>query len=117
MAEPKPGMELVDTDYVSFLDSDDWLMPRYVEKLVIYLDKHKEQKIEMVMTLPKIFHEGSEVVKDWYDKSLFEELFLVDGSVVNPQEKAEIYRFEVNQCRKVLSMDFVRRIHFRFRKR
>lgn len=111
------GMDLVDTPYVSFLDSDDWLMPEYVEKLAYHLKRHKEEKIEMIMTLPQIFHEGSKAVKDWYDKPLFESIFPEDGVIVNPQENADIYRFEVNQCRKVLQMKFINRIHFRFRER
>lgn len=111
------GMQLVDTAYVSFLDSDDWLMPQYVEKLAGHLKEKKEEKIEMVMILPQIFHEGSKVVKDWYDRALFEETFPEDGMVINPQENGEIYRFEVNQCRKVLLMDFARSIKFRFRER
>ena len=36
-------MGLVETEYVAFLDSDDWLMPQYVEKLVLYLEKNKGQ--------------------------------------------------------------------------
>ncbi len=111
------GMELVDTPYVSFLDSDDWLMPQYVEKFAHHLERHKEENIEMIMSLPQIYHEGSKVVKDWYDKPLFERIFPEDGVVMNPQENADIYRFEVNQCRKVLQMEFVKRIHFRFREK
>ncbi len=111
------GMQMVDTQYVSFLDSDDWLMPQYVEKLINNLESHKNQNIEIIMTLPQIFHEGSKAVKDWYDKSLFEAIFPKDGMIINPQKKTEIYRFEVNQCRKVLQMDFVRRIDFKFREK
>lgn len=111
------GMQLVDTPYVSFLDSDDWLMPQYVEKLTKNLEEHNNQNIEVILTLPQIFHEGSKVVKDWYDKSLFEDLFPKDGDVIDPQERTEIYRFEVNQCRKVLQMDFVRKMNFRFREK
>lgn len=111
------GMQLVDTPYVSFLDSDDWLMPQYVEKLAEQLDSHKNQKIEIIMTLPQIFHEGSKVVKDWYDKSLFQDIFLKDGDIVNPQVKTEVYRLEVSQCRKVLQMDFARKINFSFREK
>ena len=37
------GMRLVDTPYVSFLDSDDWIMPQYVEKIIWHLDKNKDK--------------------------------------------------------------------------
>ena len=110
-------MGLVETEYVAFLDSDDWLMPQYVEKLVLYLEKNKGPRPEIIMMLPEIFHEGSRVVKDWYDKGLFEQIFPENGMVVNPWEKAELYQLEVNQCRKVLQMDFVRETHFSFREK
>ena len=111
------GMQCVETDYVSFLDSDDWLMPQYVERLAFHLEKVTDRKPEIIMMLPEIFHEGSRTVKDWYDKELFESVFPESGMIINPQEKAELYRFEVNQCRKVLKMDFVRKINFSFREK
>ncbi|MDE6203377.1 MAG: glycosyltransferase family 2 protein, partial [Lachnospiraceae bacterium] len=111
------GLRFVDTPYVSFLDSDDWLMPQYVEKLIWHLDRHKGENIEMIMTLPQIFHEGSRAVRDWYDKDLFDEIFTSEGEIINPGEKEDIYRFEVNQCRKVLHMDFVKRVNFSFREK
>lgn len=109
------GLKIVETPYVAFLDSDDWLKPQYVEKLIFHLDRHKGKDIEMIMTLPQIFHEASRVVCDWYDKELFEDIFSQEGEIVNPQEKAALYRLEVNQCRKILKMDFVKKIKFSFR--
>lgn len=110
------GMELAETAYVAFLDSDDWLMPDYVEQLEAALDKAKTAP-EMIMVLPQIYHEGSKVVKKWYDEELFDRIFPEDGTVVNPQMQKQLYQFEVNQCRKVLSMDFVQRTSFAFREK
>lgn len=111
------GMQLADTPYVSFLDSDDWLMPQFVERILWHLEHCADPDIEMILTLPVIFHEGSGAVGDWYDKTLFEKVFAQDGNVVNPAQHMELYRFEVNQCRKILQTDFVRRIHFTFREK
>lgn len=111
------GMRLIDTPYVSFLDSDDWLMPQYVEKLIRQLEGHKGKNIEMIMTLPQIYHEGSRAVRDWYDKDLFEKVFTCEGEIIDPQVKTDIYRFEVNQCRKILQMDFVKKVDFSFREK
>ena len=78
------GMELAATEYVSFLDSDDWLMPEYVECLLGYAEKNRA---EMIMILPVIYHEGSRITRE----------------------------LEVNQCRKILHRDFIRRVNFSFR--
>lgn len=110
------GMELTETEYVSFLDSDDWLMPEYVANIMKQVEgTAPEERPEIIMTLPKIYYETSGLISDWYDKLLFGKIFDRDGTVVTPDEYSELYRFEVNQCRKVLSMEFVRRIDFRFR--
>ena len=112
------GMELASGEYVSFLDSDDWLMPGYVEKILGQLEGMTDSEMpEMIMTLPVIYHEMSHMVLPWYDSRLFMEIFPSDGVTVNPDEHMEIYQFEVNQCRKVLAMDFVSRTGFRFRER
>lgn len=111
------GMKLVNTEYVSFLDSDDWLMPEYVENIIKQLEIHSNENIEIIMTLPQIYHEGSRAVRDWYDKPRFDKLFKKDGDIINPNLNEEIYQFEVNQCRKVLQMDFVRKINFHFKEK
>ena len=110
------GLELVQTPYVSFLDSDDWLMPDYVEKIEAAIQQAKEEP-EMILVLPQIYHEESKVVKKWYDEDNFLKVFPKDGVIVNPQEEKLLYQFEVNQCRKVLNMDFVRRTQFCFREK
>lgn len=108
------GLKLVETEYVSFLDSDDWLMPDYVERILGQIDV-AEEKPEIVMTLPVIWHEQSRAVQDWYDRELFSEIFPEDGFVAEPDRELRLYQFEVNVCRKVLQMAFVRRIGFSFR--
>lgn len=111
------GIELADTEYISFLDSDDWLMPHYVEHIAAQLEKNPGQKPEIIMTLPQIYDENSKLIADWYDQPLFRELFPEDGAYINPQADSRIYRTDVNQCRKILRMDFVKKVHFRFREK
>ncbi|MDE7198227.1 MAG: glycosyltransferase family 2 protein [Lachnospiraceae bacterium] len=110
------GLRMVETAYVSFLASDDWLMTDYVERILGGI-AGAEEPPEMVMTLPVIYHEQSHAVRDWYDKELFAQIFPADGHIVKPAAEERLYQFEVNICRKVLSMEFVRRTHFSFREK
>ena len=105
------GIGLVKSEYMCFLDSDDWLMPDFVEKVTFY---GKNYSPEVIFTLPVIWHEGSNTVRDWYDKQLFECLFPEDGTVIVPEKNPEIYTMEVNACRKILAADFVKKTGFFF---
>lgn len=105
------GIELVDTEYMSFLDSDDWLMPNFVE---VVFNNYQKEKTDIILTLPIIYHEGSKIVRDWYDKPVFEKLFPEDGSIIEPVKSPLCYQMEVNACRKILNTEFVERFHFRF---
>lgn len=105
-------------EYVSFLDSDDYLMPEYVERIACRLaGLAPKDRPEIIMTLPRIYHEESKRVEDWYDKELFYRIFPEDGTVVSPMERRELYQLEVNQCRKVVRLDFLQGLGFQFRER
>ena len=105
------GMALVKTRYMAFLDSDDRLMPNFVETIALYTRKHEP---EVILTLPLIWHEGSQGVREWYDQPVFDKLFQRDGEMIVPSHTAQIYTLEVNVCRKILHRDFVRRTGFLF---
>lgn len=109
------GMQLTKTQFVSFLDSDDWIVPEYVENIIFQLEKKGNDFPEIIMILPQIYNENSKIVSSWYDKELFEEIFISDGQIVNPQIDTRLFWTDVNQCRKLLNMDFVNRVHFQFR--
>lgn len=109
------GMDLADTPYISFLDSDDRIKADYVKNIAIQLEKCSAQKPEIIMTLPEIYNENSKRITQWYDCELFDELFPKDGVCINPQINKKIYRMDVNQCRKVLQTAFVKKIQFHFR--
>lgn len=109
------GMDLADTPYISFIDSDDWVKADYVKNIVEQIEKSGKEKPEIILTLPEIFDENSRCVQPWYDEPLFNNIFPKDGVCANPQKDKRIYRTDVNQCRKVLRTEFVRRIQFRFR--
>lgn len=109
------GMDLADTSYIAFIDSDDWIKADYVKNIISQIEANKADKPEIIMTLPEIYDENSKLVYSWYDEQLFNRIFPKDGICVNPQKDKRLYGTDVSQCRKVLQTDFIKKIQFRFR--
>lgn len=107
------GLQNAEGEYVCFLDSDDWLMPEFVDTILRYVAK-AEKKPDIIITLPVVFDEIMEVTKPWMDEDIFWKLFPNDGDMVVPQEQQDIFQLEVNACRKIYRTDFLRKIRFQF---
>lgn len=102
------ALKLVTTPYVAFLDSDDWLMPDFVEKLMPLAD------VDMIFTLPKIYEEATGLMSEWYDKELFEEIFKEDGAELTLKEDIRLLNLEVSMCRRIFRTEFLRNSNFQF---
>lgn len=111
------GLSVVDTPFVSFLDSDDWLNIRYVEcftKLVRTVDEIPD----MVFTLPWVYDTATKRILPWKDKERYDRIFEVhDGKSfvqVNAKQNPELYALEVAACRKIYKTSFLREKNFSF---
>lgn len=116
------GISMVDTEYVAFLDSDDWWDCFYVEKVKREIERQADL-IDIIFTLPWIYDSTSHRILEWYDKGLLERLFYPYGGDENVPSKilnvnldrgTELYGLEVNACRKIFKMDFLKKIDFKF---
>lgn len=112
------GLNLVDTEYVSFLDSDDIQDRKVVELLDDYLSK-LDVKPEIILTLPTIYDMATNRTVDWYDRQIFLDNLTEqrDKSIIktfNARENPRIYSLEVNACRKIYSVEFLRKQNFTF---
>jgi len=107
------GLALVDTPYVAFLDSDDWLMPNFVELLEKRIYQYPEAP-DMVYTLPIVYDMARNRYDSWMDKDVFLQVFSEKEEIVNPQLKKLIYALEPNACRKVYNVAFLKKHDFRF---
>lgn len=116
------GLAMADTQYVTFLDSDDWQDCLFMEKLKRELNR-QEEKPDIVFTLPWIYDAVTHQVLAWYDKQLLEQLFYPNGGdenvpshVVNVKMERglELYKLEASSCRRVYLTEFLKRIRFQF---
>lgn len=107
------GMSNATTPYITFLDSDDWLVPRYVE---IFMERIKQEpeKPDLIFTLPIIFNMATQCFEQWMDEPLFTTLFGEKGTVLNAREEPRLYGLEPNACRRIYSLDFLREHDFSF---
>lgn len=107
------GMQHIQTEYVTFLDSDDWLMPRYVEILFKRLQEECEAP-EIVFTMPRIYNMATRTFEPWMDEELFGTLFGASGTVISAKVDPRIYALEPNACRRVFSVSFLQQVNFSF---
>lgn len=111
------GLKLVDTPYLCFLDSDDWLNIKYVECVSDFL-RRTEELPELIFTLPWVYDSATKRILPWKDKGLYERIFEVNGTSSNVQTnsrlKPELYALEVTCCRKIYQTKFLIDNHFSF---
>lgn len=114
------GMAIVDTQFVAFLDSDDWQDRRFVERLAAILEKSEEAP-DLIYTLPWIYDSASRRILQWYDRGILEDAFYpnrkgenMPSIVLNAQNNPWLYALEPNACRKVYRTAFLRQNDFTF---
>ena len=116
------GLALVDTLYVTFLDSDDWQDCHFVETFEDELSKREEQ-IDIVFSLPWVYDSVTHEKKEWNDKLLLNQLFYHDGGYETVPSayitKANtdwmrMYELEASCCRRVFRTAFLKDIGYRF---
>lgn len=110
------GLEKVQSKYVAFLDSDDYLEVRYIEKVKHMLGKIEETP-EIVFTLPIPLDSITNYYYDWYDKRVLKKSFGEDGNKIiqtNVRKTPELYSLEVSSCRKIYKTQFLKDKQFKF---
>lgn len=116
------GLALVDTLYVGFLDSDDWLDCFFFEKVKRELTWQKEP-VDIFFTLPWIYDMVSRQIQPWNDKDLLERLFYAQGDAedvpsrvmnIDAEFGLQLYDLEASSCRCIFRTAFLKQIGFRF---
>ena len=110
------ALDRVNTPYVTFLDSDDWQNPRFVEHIRCLLEKQEEAP-DIVFTLPWNYDAGCCCIRDWKDRALLEEIFFPDRGdslTLNARQNPSLYALEPSTNRRVYRTAFLKQIGLRF---
>ena len=100
------------TKYVEFLDSDDWLLPRTVERIFERLEDETEDPDIIFMT-PVVYNMATNRYEDWSDNEALKRIF-EEVEVTNPQLSPEMYSLEASVNRCVWNFEFLKKHNFSF---
>ena len=106
------GFLRVDTPYVEFLDSDDWLLPRTVE-CVLRTIRQENEDIDILFMNPTVFDMATGEYREWMDEGLARDIFN-RKHITNPAVSPEMYALEPSVNRSVWRSDFLRKLDFAF---
>lgn len=107
------GLKYVDTPYVMFLDSDDWMMPRTVEHVTREVNSSPDP-FDMAFMMPVVYNMSSCKYEKWKDEEYLTEIFHKNGKMLNPRQVPKLYGTEANICRCVFRVSFLKEHDFRF---
>lgn len=107
------GIRNAKTDYVTFLDSDDWVPPRFVEIISERLGR-ETSPVDILFDLPVNYNMATGGFEEWSDTALLKELFHDPYRVASPRQDPRLYALEPSVCRCVFYTDFLRSHNFSF---
>lgn len=106
------GMKYVNTCYVEFLDSDDWLKPNVVESFYNQLHVISED-VDIFFMKPIIYDMATSKYLPWYDNELLEDIFR-EHMVIAPVIDHRMYDLEPNVNRSIWNYRFLKENQFQF---
>lgn len=113
------ALKYVDTPFVGYLDSDDWIMPNFVEKVREALEE-REVEPDIIFTLPWVYDTASKRVWDWNDAEMLDRVFFPNGvgddNAVSIEVRKDLwaYALEPSTNRRIYRKAFLDSINYVF---
>lgn len=107
------GLRLAETEYITFLDSDDWWMPRTAEKIYDAIEEMSAPP-DLVFMCPKVYDMATCQYSEWKDNELIQEVFDQYGKILSPRIVTKLYKTEASVCRIVIRNEILKRHNFQF---
>ena len=93
------GLRHVTTPYVTFLDSDDWWLPRTAEHIIDCIRKNQP---DLIFTCPVVYDTATKAFSEWVDNKEVRTIFDQQGPVILPSDVPELIGTEITICRLVV---------------
>ena len=106
------GLEAAETDYVTFLDGDDWYRNRFCSTVLERLEQLKD--CDILFTLPIIYNMQSHTEYDWYDKETLESLNTRVSTYTNVKEEPILMGLQTSCCNRIYRTAFLKENGFHF---
>lgn len=104
------ALDIINGEYVMFLDSDDWYHP---DALKISLEEITRYDADLTFFTMINYNDGEVYENDWFNLSQFDESF--ENRAFHPCETpGSIFDLSVGVCQKIYNTGFLKRIHARF---
>ena len=107
------GLKETKTEYVTFLDSDDWWMPKTMEKISKAITAGAAAP-DLVFTCPMVYDMVTGRFSEWRDNEEVRGIFNKFGDVLSPRKVPSLYKSEASICRIVIKMEILKKNGFRF---
>lgn len=98
--------------YSIFLDSDDYIATKTIERLTKFLEK-AEIEPDIILTLPYIYNNATKTYLDFYDKDVLNWIFR-DENVLNVEKQPYLLSLEASFWRCIWRTDFLRKENLHF---
>ncbi len=102
-----------DTPYVTFLDSDDWWLPRNMEEIHRALINSNSIP-DLIFTCPTVYDMTTHSFSDWNDNEQIKVIFKKHGDVLNSKDTPELFNTEASICRVIVKTSLLMDTHFCF---
>lgn len=106
------GLTYVDTEYVMFFDSDDFMANRAIERIVDHISKSAVAD-DIIFFNPVIYDYATKAYEPWHDSWLIKSLF-ENTERICPRETPKLMESEASVCRAVWKTEFLKRINLNF---
>ena len=106
------GLAAVETEYVTFLDGDDWYRKGFCSMVIERLEQL--ENCDILFTLPVIYDMQQQTEYDWYDKDTLLQISARNAFCTNAKMEPSLMGLQTSCCNRVFRTAFLKKNGFSF---